>query len=153
MEFVTNEWVPEYFRPNASKEEKQKLEIFLNKFMVKNDKLFVRRPSEFLIKIFKYAKIHQDNNKVYNEIKKFITNILLDSDRCFFVDDNEFELPNTITNKLTEGGNTISDKYLFEAASMTQTKTIITTDTKLKKFLANEREFKIELLDDFLISY
>ncbi|MBW8051797.1 MAG: hypothetical protein FVQ77_15965 [Cytophagales bacterium] len=153
MEFAVNEWLPEYFKPDASNEEKEKLEKFLNKFMVREDKLFVRRPSEFLRKVELFAKQYQNNNKVYTELKKFITNILLDSDRCFFVDDNEFELADTITDKLTEGGNTISDKYLFESATMTQTKTIVTTDAKLKKFMKDEVTFKIELLDDFLTNY
>lgn len=153
MEFVVNEWLPEYFKPDASNEEKKKLEQFLNKFIQRQDKLYVRRPSEFLRKIHRFKKDYQHNIKIYNEIGKFISLILLDSDRCFFVDDNEFKLADTITNKLTDGGNTISDKYLFEAASITATKTIITTDEKLKIFMEDERTFNIELLDDFLASY
>jgi len=153
MEFVVNEWLPEYFKPDATDEEKEKLEKFLNKFMVRGDKLFVRRPSEFLRKVELFAKQYQNNNKVYTELKKFITNILLDSDRCFFVDDDEFEFEDTITDKLTEGGNTISDKYLFEAAAKTATKTIITTDAKLKKLMVDEGTYKIELLADFLTTY
>ncbi|MFH1004468.1 MAG: hypothetical protein V1781_03090 [Bacteroidota bacterium] len=153
MEFVVNEWLPEYFRHDASDEEKEKLKKFLNKFMVEKDKLFVRKGSEFLRKIHRYKKDYQYNIKVYNEIGKFIDNILRDSDRCFFVDDDEFELPDTIIDKLTKGGNTISDKYLFEAAIMTTTKTIITTDVKLKTFMIDEKTFTIKLLDDFLMNY
>jgi len=77
----------------------------------------------------------------------------MDSERCFFVDDNEFELSDEITNKLIKGGNTISDKYLFESATITQTKIIITTDTKLKKLMKDEGTFTIKLLDDFLMNY
>ena len=153
MEFVVNEWLPEYFRPNATPEEKEKLEIFLNKFMVRNDKLFVRRPSEFLSKILLLSKHYQYDNKVHTNLKSFISNILQNSDRCVFVNDNEFELEGAIIDKLKEGGNTISDQYLFEAAARTATKTIITTDAKLKKWMGNEKTFKIELLDDFLTSY
>jgi len=153
MEFVVNEWLPEYFRPDATDEEKEKLEKFLNRFMVRNDKLFIRRPSEFLRKVLLFSKWYRHDNKVYTELKKFIANILMNSDRCFFVDDNTFELAGTITDKLAEGGNTISDQYLFEAAAKTETKTIITTDEKLKKWMENEETFRIELLDDFLTTY
>jgi hypothetical protein len=153
MEFVVNEWLPEYFRPKASSDEKQKLEHFLNEFLERKDKIFVRRPSEFLRKVFKYSKDYQNNIKTSVEISKFIKIVLKDSERCFFVDDDEFELSDLIHNKLAEGGNTISDKYLFEAASMTATKTIITTDAKLRTFMQDETTFKIELLDDFLMNY
>jgi len=153
MEFVVNEWLPEYFKSDASNHERQKLERFLNRFLERRDKIFVRRPSEFLRKIYKYSKEHQNNIKTYVEISKFIKIVLMDSERCFFVDDNEFELSDEITNKLIKGGNTISDKYLFESATITQTKIIITTDTKLKKLMKDEGTFTIKLLDDFLMNY
>ncbi len=153
MEFVVNEWLPEYFRPDATNEEKRKLEKFLNTFMQRNDKIFVRRPSEFLRKIYRYSKEYQNNNKTSIEISKFIKVVLLDSDRCFFVDDNEFELTDATTNKLVEGGNTVSDTYLFEAASASETKLILTTDVKLKILMENEGTFRVELLDDFLANY
>ena len=153
MDFVVNEWLPEYFRSDATVEEKRKLEVFLNKFMLRKDVLYVRRPSEFLGKIYRYAKLHQHDNKVSTELKKFIKTILYDSERCFFVDDGEFNLADEITAKLTEGGNTISDKYLFEAATMTSTKTIVTTDLPLKSLMIDNVTFKIELLDDFLTRY
>ncbi|HEV8081583.1 MAG TPA: hypothetical protein VGP55_00170 [Chitinophagaceae bacterium] len=153
MEFVVNEWLPQYFKPDASIEEKQKLELFLNKFLERKDKIFVRRPSEFLRKIHRFKKDYQYNIKTYNEIGKFINLILLDSDRCFFVDDDEFKLSEAIINKLVEGGNTVSDTYLFEAASATKNKLILTTDMKLKTFMANEETFRVELLDDFLEKY
>jgi hypothetical protein len=153
MEFVVNEWLPEYFKPDASHEEKKKLEIFLNKFMAKNDKIFVRRPSNFLSKIYRISKLYQDNYKVYSEIKMFHSIILLNPEKCSYINDNEFSLPNTIEKKLTEGGNTISDKYLFEAAAVTGTRTIVTTDAKLKTLMEEEKLFRLILLDDFLEKY
>lgn len=153
MEFVVNEWLPEYFKPNASNHEKQKLEKFLNRFMERNDKIFVRRPSEFYRKIHRYKKDYQNNLKVNEQIGKFINFILINSDRCFIVDDGEFELPDEIKNKLIEGGNTVSDIYLFEAASATETKIILTTDVKLKDLMNNEPSYHVELLDTFLSNY
>lgn len=153
MDLVVNEWLPEYFKPNASNDEKQKLEKFLNRFIEKNDKIYVRRPSEFYRKIHRYKKDYQNNLKVNDQIGKFINLILINSDRCFIVDDDEFELSEEIRKKLIEGGNTVSDTYLFEAASATQTKLILTTDVKLKALMENNETFKVELLDNFLSNY
>ena len=72
MEFVVNEWLPEYFKPDATSEQKLQLEKFLNKFMVRNDKIYVRKPSEFLRKILRYANDYQNNPKVYGNINRFI---------------------------------------------------------------------------------
>ncbi|HVA97253.1 MAG TPA: hypothetical protein VNG53_00035 [Bacteroidia bacterium] len=152
MDFVVNEWLPEYFKPNASEDEKQKLETFLNRFVERGDKIFVRRPSEFYRKIHRYKKEYQINLKIHNEIGKFIKLILFDSERCFIVDDDDFELSDEIRNKLKEEGNYSSDTYLFEAASATERKLIITTDSKLKLFMENNG-FEIQLLDDFLNNY
>lgn len=153
MEFVINEWLPEYFKPEASFEEKKKLEQFLNKFIAQQDKIYVRRPSPFLSKIKQLAKAYQNNVKIYGELKKFHSTVLRDSNKCQFINDGEFELSEAIRDKLIEGGNTVSDTYLFEAASATKSKLIITTDTKLKKLMEDEGTFKIKLLDDFLTNY
>ena len=153
MEFVVNEWVPEYFIPNASNDEKQKLEKFLNRFIERNDKIFVRRPSEFYRKIYRYKKDYQNNLKVNEQLGRFINFILINSDRCFIVDDDEFELSEVIVNKLNESGNYNSDTYLFEAASVSETKLIITTDEKLKTHMENYGIFNIQLLDEFLANY
>src|ERR1017187_6477398 len=153
MEFVVNEWLPEYFKPDASNDKKQKLEKFLNRFLERNDKIYVRNPSEFLWKIHRFKKNYQYNIKTYTEIGKFINIILKDSERCYFVDDGKFELSEKTRNRLIEGGNKISDLYLFEAASATESKIILTTDTKLKDWMHNKDDCKIELLDDFLKTY
>lgn len=153
MEFVVNEWLPEYFKPNASYDKKQKLEQFLNKFIERNDKIFVRRPSEFYRKIYRYKKDYQYDSKVNQQLNIFINLILLNSERCYIVDDNEFELSQAIVEKLNESGNYSSDVYLFEAACITETKLIITTDEKLKTYMKNNEIFKVQLLDDFLNNY
>lgn len=153
MEFVVNEWLPEYFKPDATNEEKEKLEKFLIKFLERNDKIFVRRPSEFLRKLLRFANDYQNYPNVYSNIHKFITVIYLDSKRCKIIHDDEFELSEVIVNRLNESGNYNSDTYLFEAASETETKLIITTDEKLKTHMENNGTFNVQLLDDFLANY
>jgi hypothetical protein len=153
MEFVVNEWLPEYFRPNATKEEKRKLETFLTKFIENNDTIIVKRPSEFLRKLLRYAKDYQTIPQIYNNISKFISLVIRDSNRCRFVDEGEFTLSGEIIDKLNEKGNYISDIYLFEAASTTSEKLVITTDIKLKLHMENNGIFNLQLLDDFLINY
>jgi hypothetical protein len=153
MELVVNEWLPEYFKPDATHQEKQKLETFLHKFLDSKDMLVVRNPCEFLRKIYRYGKDYQNNTKTYNLITNFIKLILQDSERCRFINDNDFELPESVRNKLVEGGNTVSDTYLFEAASVTENKLIITTDVKLKALMDDFDKYKVELLDTFLTAY
>lgn len=153
MEFVVNEWLPEYFKPDATNEEKEKLKKFLIKFLERDDKIFVRRPSEFLRKLLRFANDYQNYPNVYENIHKFITVIYLDSKRCKIIRDDEFELSEVIINKLNESGNYNSDTYLFEAASVTETKLIITTDKKLKTHMENNGTFNVQLLDYFLANY
>ena len=153
MEFVVNEWLPEYFKPDATNEEKEKLEKFLIKFLERNDKIFIRRPSEFLRKLLRFANDYQNYPNVYSNIHKFITVIYFDSKRCRIIHDDEFELSEVIVNKLNESGNYNSDTYLFEAATVTETKLIITTDVKLKIHMENNGIFNVQLLDEFLTNY
>jgi predicted nucleic acid-binding protein len=153
MEFVVNEWLPEFFKPNASKEEKEKLEKFLNRFIERDDKIYVRRLSEFFRKIHRYKKEFQNYSNVNEQLDRFIKLILINSERCNIVDDNEFELSQAIVEKLNESGNYSSDIYLFEAACVTETKLIITTDEKLKTHMKNNGIFIVQLLDEFLSSY
>lgn len=153
MEFVVNEWLPEYFRPDATNEEKEKLEKFLNRFLERNDKICVRRPSEFLRKLLRFANDYQNYPNVYENIQKFITIIYLDSNRCKIIENGEFDLSEAIINKLNESGNYNSDTYLFEAACESEAKLIITTDKKLKIHMENNGIFNIQLLDDFLDGY
>ncbi len=152
MDFVVNEWLPEYFRPDASQEEKILLETFLQKFMQKEDRIFVKQPSEFLNKIYRYAKLYQTNSKVYSLIVLFINLVLRDSRRCVFVNDDIILLPEQLQVKLQEG-NYASDTYLFEAASITENKVIITTDVRLRNHLRDISEYHVTLLKDFIADY
>jgi hypothetical protein len=122
--------------------------------MERNDIVYVRKPSAFLTKIERLAKDFQQSNiQKYKELKKFYSTVLLDSDRCKFINDGDFNLPEATRDKLIEGGNTVSDTYLFEAASATATKLILTTDAKLKLLMENDAIFTVELLDNFLTLY
>jgi hypothetical protein len=88
--------------------------------MERSDKIFVRKPNEFFRKILRYANDYQNNRKVYENIHSFIKLIYLDSERCKLIHDGEFELLEATRKKLVEGGNTVSDTYLFEAASASE---------------------------------
>lgn len=153
MNFVVNEWLPEYFRPEATAEEKQRLERFIKAFLQRNDTIYVRRPSEFLSKIYRYSKSYQTNTNIYLVISAFIKFILFDSQRCRFIDDDECDLPDAIRQQLTDGGNTVSDTYLFEAAAATIEKLIVTTDVKLRNLMQGATPYNVVLLDDFLLTY
>jgi len=85
MELVINEWLPEYFRPDAEKSEKEMLEKFLNRFFAKEDIIFVRSPSPFLQKILRFAKVYQANAKAYQSLSMFINLILYDSNDVFLL--------------------------------------------------------------------
>lgn len=152
MDFVVNEWLPEYFKPTATAAEKEMLQDFLRRFSAKNDCIAVRRPSEFHRKILRYAKELQDDYEAVRPIRLFIKLVLEDSDRCQLIDDEVITLPQTTLNKLAVG-NFSSDTYLFEAASQTTERLIVTTDEKLIKQFVGDADFKVERLSDFLKTY
>jgi glycerol-3-phosphate dehydrogenase len=156
MDFVVNEWLPEYFRPNATLEEKLQLQTFLERFLSRNDRIIVKSPSAFLDKIYKYANTYQTNNEIVNLIRNFIKFILLDSNRCVIVENSELPaLPHEVTQLLNiPGSNFSSDTYLFESASaIPEEKTIVTTDSKLANQFKDEPWCKVVLLSDFLADY
>lgn len=69
MDLVVNEWLPEYFRPDASPEEKRALEKFLYCFLKRGDKIIVLELSPFLDKLYRYAKEFQRMYEVVLPIK------------------------------------------------------------------------------------
>jgi len=152
MQLVVNEWLPEYFLPAATHEEKLLLQRFLQKFWERGDQIAVRRPSEFYRKMYRYAKDLQGNYESVTPVRNFIKLILEDSNRCLLIDDKEIVLPNKTEAKLAVG-NFASDSYLFEAASQTAEKTVVTTDRKLAEQMANGTDFQVVLLEDFLKTY
>lgn len=156
MDFVVNEWLPEYFRPNATLEEKLQLQTFLERFLSRNDRIIVKSPSAFLEKIYKYANTYQTNNEIVNLIRNFIKFILLDSNRCVIVENSELPaLPHEVTQLLNiPGSNFSSDTYLFESASaIPEKRIIVTTDAKLANQFKDEPWCKVVLLSDFLADY
>ena len=156
MDLVVNEWLPEYFRPLAdcdcTPEDKKLLEVFINKFMKKEDRIYVRKPSEFLRKILRYQKDYQTNQKVYQNLRRFDALVLRDSNRTVFIDEEVVELPEE-ANQLLSVGNYASDTYLFEAAMFTTSKMIVTTDAKLVEQMKDNATFKVILLTEFLETY
>ena len=153
MDLVINEWFAEYCRVEETNENKQLLKMFLEKFLQKADVIYVRQPSAFLNKIFSYAKQYQSHRDTYSisVITFFIKTILQNSDRCIFVD-GPCVLDQIIVKKLEEG-NYASDTYLFEAASKTTHKLIITTDDKLRKQMHSVAGYNVMNLRDFLQQY
>ncbi len=154
MDFVVNEWLPEYLRPTASAENREKAVIFLKAFIMKpKDRIVVREPSEFLRKIHRFRKEFDYDNESRVLYKNFIKAILENSEKCLQIPDNDL-LPFSfdLREKLSKG-NFSSDTYLFEAALHSDSKTIVTTDERLQKHLANTAGFQVVLLDDFLADY
>lgn len=135
MNLVINEWFPVYLRPTAEENELELLFDFLSKIQNESSVLYVRRPSPFLNKIYQLSKQYNSDPIGRRKINHVIKLILRDSKRCKFIDDDEVTLNQTVRDKLNSDGNYISDEYLFEAASCTEEKIIITTDQKLIDFM------------------
>ena len=154
MEFVVNEWLMEYLRPDATIAEKALVERFLKRFMQKpEDKIFVREPSAFLNKALGYPKIYQNNTEIVLFYRRFIKEILLNQNKCYRVIEN-IALPVNVLEKLNQPNtNFNSDTYLFEAASLTKDKIIVTTDERLATQMQDIANFKVVLLADFLKEY
>lgn len=154
MEFVVNEWLMEYLRPNASHAEKALAQKFLQRFMQReDDKIFVREPSAFLNKAFRYAKEYQNNTEIVQFYRRFIKEILINQNKCFIVTET-VDLPLTLLEKLNQPNtNFNSDTYLFEAATFTKDKIIVTTDERLAHQMRDIEGIKVVLLSDFLKDY
>lgn len=158
MQLVVNKWLPQYFLPAATREEKLLLQAFLQKFIQRDDQIVVRRPSEFHRKIYRYAKTLQGDYEAVTPMRNFIKLILEDSNRCLLVDGESIELPANVDAALKRPDeppltNYESDRYLFEAAAQTGEKTIVTTDGKLVARMADGLGFRVVLLEDFLKTY
>jgi len=153
MELVINEWFPEYCRPEATKESRQMLQSFLERFLQNDDVICVRNPSPFLTKIYRYAKEYQSHSDTRSILilSRFIKAVLLNSKKCKFIT-GEHDLDEVVLEKLSHG-NYASDKYLFEAAVMTGSKIIITTDQRLYNHFRDIDVFTIVMLPDFLANY
>ena len=82
MYLVVNEWLPDYFLREAADKEKGQLKEFLNKFLVRNDVLYVQVGGPFEAKIHKFAKDNQQY-PIYQDIKRFISTVLVNSSVAF----------------------------------------------------------------------
>jgi len=116
MDFVVNEWLPEFLRPTTDKEEREKALSFFKALMQKNDdRIVVREPSEFLRKIHRFRKEFDYDLASRAAYKFLIRAILENSEKCLQIPDDELHLlPTELLEKL---GEDHSDTYLFEAAS------------------------------------
>ena len=155
MELVVNSWLPERMRPNATEEELESVKQFLAAFLQNDDKMFVRRPGQFLDKIYACSKTYDYDELARERFKFFIVKVINNSEKCVFVDDENLqELPASTSEMLNaENTNFYKDIFLFEAANATTDKTIITTDIKLQKQMADDEHFQVVLLEDFLNDY
>lgn len=155
MEFVVNEWLMEYLKPDAPDAHRDLAERFLQRFSQRpQDKIFVREPSPFLNKALRYPKEYKNYESASRPYQNFIKFILLDPQKCERIDVEVVELPTEILEKLNQSNtNYASDTYLFEAASFTEHKIIVTTDEKLARQMQDIEVFRVILLTDFLENY
>ncbi len=153
MDFIVNEWLPEYFLPGASKEQKELQRRFIGRLLERKDRIIVLRPSPFMKKIDTYAKIYASNNVVYGPIKFFITSILLNPTYATIISGADPLPEETLAILHKPNTNFISDEYLFHAAIRTETKIIVTTDQKLCNAMKDDQFFNVVMLEDFLSNY
>ncbi|MCC7429708.1 hypothetical protein IT568_02575 [bacterium] len=154
MEFVVNEWLPEFSIPTATNEERKLVTEFLNLFLSKKDVLFVKRESEFFKKIYRYSSDRKFgyDPKTKELFNKFIKLVLLDSSKCKILENQDLvEIPQKTKEKLVPPFD--SDFYLFESACLTNEKVIVTTDKRLFDQTENDEFFKIILLENFMEKY
>ncbi|GAB4044818.1 hypothetical protein [Spirosoma jeollabukense] len=155
MDFIVNEWLPEYLKPTASREDHNKVLKFFETLLKKeNTRIIVRRPSPFLSKLFKIEKDFQNNPLALRPVKAFIKLVLLNSDKCLFVENNEIETLPVVLTELLAHGNYSSDTYLFEAAyTLPNNRIIVTTDSRLIQQVSGKIDCQLILLDEFLTTF
>lgn len=155
MEFVINEWFPEYCKTDATEEQRKLLLDFLGIFLSKNDVLIIKKPSSFYNKLntlTKHYRSHRDP-KFYLLLKEIQKTILNDSNKVKYINHDIF-LDGKILELLNkEGTNFSSDIYLFEAAFISDSKIIVTTDKKLVKLVSENENYKVIMLDNFMSTY
>lgn len=155
MEFVINEWFPEYLRPDATDEERQKVARFIKTLLERDDvRIAVRRPSQFLKKLLRFEKDFPNDLLALRRVKVVNSQIILNSDKCRIIDDDQFEpIPDSLANLLNVG-NYASDIYLFEAAyTIANERIIVTTDIRLIEHVGDKALCQLVHLDDFLRTF
>ncbi len=149
MEVVVNEWLLEYMRPDSNESERKMAIRFLEGIEEGELTIVVRRPSAFTEKCFRYRKKFAWDSYSGSVLKRFIAEVLQNSAKCRFVNDEDVIPLDEACREILSQGNLGSDAYLFEAANTTKRKEIITTDVKLAKAFTQNRSFKVTLLSNF----
>jgi len=149
MQFVINEWLLEYLRPQSNDTHKITALKIISKLIQKGDKIVIRRPSRFLDKFYRYMKVYGADIEFKTRFKG-LSLLFLNSEQTIFIDDKDVLIKpsQNIINKTP-----FDDYYLIEAALNLPDSIIITTDTRLKEALKDEQSIKIILLDEFIKDY
>ncbi len=156
MELVVNEWLPEALKPEGLDKEISQADTlaFLEKFISNKDKIVVKNESAFEKKVHFFKKKYAYDKEALKLLKALLR-LIQDEKYCRIVDESELaSLPERINEKLNlPNTNYSSDIYLFEAASTTTEKTIITSDIKLVELFQEEEEYKVVHFDEFIKNY
>jgi len=153
MQFIVNEWLLDYLTLTQTNEHRHQAILFLNLFIQNEDVLFLRVPSPFLAKSYRFSKQFQFDKTCRENLKRIFISIIKDDRKNELINEMDLEdLPKETLEKLSVG-NFESDTYLFEAAQKTESKLIVTTDVKLKNQLSEDKNFELVLLEDFLKEY
>lgn len=149
MEIIVNEWLLEYFRPDAQASDKARAAQFLNAFREKPDKMVIKRESAFTRKLYDYmGGFGWDvcSRKRFSDLHKLV---FLDSDKTIIADEGDLQdLPEDIAAKTPA-----DDIYLIELWYSNQERIVLTTDAKLKERFKDVPNLKICLLGEFLQEY
>ncbi len=156
MEVVVNEWLPEALKPEGLDKEisQEKALEFLKKFINKDDRIVVKSESAFEKKVHYYKKKYA-YDKESLKLLKALLRLIQDEKYCRLVDESEINtLPERVTEKLNlPNTNYHSDTYLFEAASTTTEKLIVTSDRRLINLFQDEEEYRVVHFDEFIKTY
>jgi len=146
LDLVFNEWFVEYMVPESSKS--QLIWGLLDAFESKSDRLVVRRKSPFMQKFYRFSKLYgRVGQRSRDVFRRFF--LLLPSDKIWLVDEDEIQpLANAVLDVVND-----DDIYLVELAKLTQERTIVTTDRRLRDALDGKEDFRVILLDDFIAEY
>lgn len=149
MEFVVNEWLLDFMRPDANRVDLENTLRFLNAIVRKCDKLVIRRPSPFVAKFYRYMKQFGGDPKFKARFSKLYQLLFVNADKTVIVDDADVQqLPEEIKKAVP-----LDDEYLVELAYSSPDKTLITTDQKLKDKLQGKSQIKVHLFPEFVKTY
>jgi predicted nucleic acid-binding protein len=147
MNITINEWIFHYI---SDQEKSELVHSFLQKLLEKCDKIVLKRSSPLMEKIWKLSKVSQYWEPKRRLLAKFFINSFIkNSYKCVILENHEIpEIPQQLLSIIPS-----DDIYLIETAYATEDKFILTTDQKLQTILSPYHEFKIELVETFLLKY